>query len=147
MCTCILNLVYFDRLSTLQFQFPPIGGSATCAIFYLSETGTVGYNSTWCCVCISSVFFLSFVGTADLTTDRPQSKDCQQTDVKRFRKLFENLKCRRYWRIHNIHLLTQLSIPTHAQLQRHRLKFIKNHLKAPTCFGLRPSSGSLQCPR
>ena len=23
----------------------------------------------------------------------------------------------------------QLSIPTHAQLQRHRLKFIKNHLK------------------
>ena len=26
-------------------------------------------------------------------------------------------------------LRTQLSIPTHAQLQRHRLKFIKNHLK------------------
>ena len=25
--------------------------------------------------------------------------------------------------------ITQLSIPTHAQLQRHRLKFIKNHLK------------------
>ena len=24
--------------------------------------------------------------------------------------------------------ITQLSIPTHAQLQRHRLKFIKNHL-------------------
>jgi len=38
--------------------------------------------------------------------------------------------------------ITQLSIPTHAQLQRLRLKFIKNHLKAPTCFGLRPSSGS-----
>ena len=38
---------------------------------------------------------------------------------------------------------TQLSIPTHAQIQRHRLKFIKNHLKkTPTCFGLRPSSGS-----
>ena len=38
---------------------------------------------------------------------------------------------------------TQLSIPTHAQLHRHRLKFIKNHLKkTPTCFGLRPSSGS-----
>ena len=37
--------------------------------------------------------------------------------------------------------ITQLSIPTHAQL-RHRLKFIKNHLKTPTCFGLRPSSGS-----
>ena len=38
---------------------------------------------------------------------------------------------------------TQLSIPTHAQLQRHRLKFIKNHLKkTPTCFGLRPSSES-----
>ena len=38
--------------------------------------------------------------------------------------------------------ITQLSILTHAQLQRHRLKFIKNHLKTPTCFGLRPSSGS-----
>ena len=38
--------------------------------------------------------------------------------------------------------ITQLSIPAHAQLQHHRLKFIKNHLKAPTCFGLRPSSGS-----
>ena len=25
--------------------------------------------------------------------------------------------------------VTQLSIPTHAQLQRHRLKFIRNHLK------------------
>jgi len=25
--------------------------------------------------------------------------------------------------------ITQLSVPTHAQLQRHRLKFIKNHLK------------------
>ena len=40
------------------------------------------------------------------------------------------------------HFFTQLSIPTHAQFQRHRLKFIKNHLKTPTCFGLRPSSGS-----
>ena len=38
--------------------------------------------------------------------------------------------------------ITHLSIQTHAQLQRHRLKFIKNHLKTPTCFGLRPSSGS-----
>jgi hypothetical protein len=38
--------------------------------------------------------------------------------------------------------ITQLSTPTHAQLQRHRLKLIKNHLKTPTCFGLRPSSGS-----
>ena len=38
--------------------------------------------------------------------------------------------------------ITQLSIPTHEQLQCHRLKFIKNHLKTPTCFGLRPSSES-----
>jgi hypothetical protein len=38
--------------------------------------------------------------------------------------------------------ITRLSIPTHAQLQRHRLKFIKIILKTPTCFGLRPSSGS-----
>jgi len=34
-----------------------------------------------------------------------------------------------------------LSIATHAQLQSHRLKFIKNHLKTPTYFGLRSSSG------
>ena len=39
--------------------------------------------------------------------------------------------------------ITQLAIPTHAQLQRHRLKFIKNHLKkTSTYFGPRPSSGS-----
>ena len=38
--------------------------------------------------------------------------------------------------------VTQLSIPTLAQIQRHRLKFIKNHIKTPTCFGLQPSSGS-----
>ena len=30
--------------------------------------------------------------------------------------------------------ITQLSIPTHAQLQRHRLKFIKNHLKNSNMF-------------
>ena len=28
-----------------------------------------------------------------------------------------------------VRTVTQLSIPTHAQLHRHRLKFIKNHLK------------------
>jgi hypothetical protein len=37
--------------------------------------------------------------------------------------------------------ITQFLTPTHVQL-RHRLKFIKNHIKTPTCFGLRPSSGS-----
>ena len=30
--------------------------------------------------------------------------------------------------------ITQLSIPTYAQLQRHRLKFIKNHLKNSYIF-------------
>ena len=30
--------------------------------------------------------------------------------------------------------ISQLSIPTHAQLQRHRLKFIKNHLKNSYMF-------------
>ena len=40
------------------------------------------------------------------------------------------------------YLDTHLSIPTHAQLQRHRLKFIKKSSKSLTCFGLRPSSGS-----
>jgi len=35
-----------------------------------------------------------------------------------------------------------MSIPTLAQLHCHRLKFIKNHLKTPTYFDLRPSSGS-----
>ena len=40
--------------------------------------------------------------------------------------------------------ITELSIPTHAQLQSHRLKFIylKSSKKTPTCFGLRTSSGS-----
>ena len=37
--------------------------------------------------------------------------------------------------------ITQLLTPTHAQLQRDRLKFIKNHIQTPTCSGLRPSSG------
>ena len=37
--------------------------------------------------------------------------------------------------------ITQLLTPTYAQL-RHRLKFIKKPFKTPTCFGLRPSSGS-----
>ena len=42
-----------------------------------------------------------------------------------------------------IYIYAQLLTPTHAQLQRHRLKFIKKkHLNTPTCFGLRPSSGS-----
>ena len=43
---------------------------------------------------------------------------------------------------HARYKITRLSVPTHAQLQRHSLKFIKNHLKTPTCFGLRPYSGS-----
>ena len=34
----------------------------------------------------------------------------------------------------NTDWFTQLSIPTHAQLQRHRLKFIKNHLKNSYMF-------------
>ena len=45
-------------------------------------------------------------------------------------------------RTNNYISITHLSIPRHAQLHRHRLKFIKTHLKIPTCFGLRPSSGS-----
>ena len=36
--------------------------------------------------------------------------------------------------------VTQLLILTHAHF--HWLKFIKNIKKTPTCFGLRPSSGS-----
>jgi len=69
MCTCILNLVYIDRLSTLEFKFPPTGGST----FQKQEQWNLipldGY------VCISSVLFPSFVGTAKLMTDRPQFKD------------------------------------------------------------------------
>ena len=43
--------------------------------------------------------------------------------------------------------ITQLSVPAHAQLQRHRLKFIKNHLKNSYMF--RPSTifRELQFPR
>ena len=42
---------------------------------------------------------------------------------------------------------TQLSIPTHAQLQRHRLKFIKNHLKNSYMFRSSTIFRELQCPR
>ena len=43
--------------------------------------------------------------------------------------------------------ITQLSIPTHAQLQRHRLKFIKNHLKNSYMFLSSTIFRELQCPR
>jgi len=43
--------------------------------------------------------------------------------------------------------VTQLSIPTHAQLQRHRLKFIKNHLKKSYMFRSSTIFRELQCPR
>ena len=43
--------------------------------------------------------------------------------------------------------ITQLSIPTHAQLQRHRLKFIKNHLKNSYMFRSSTIFRELQCPR
>ena len=42
--------------------------------------------------------------------------------------------------------ITQLSIPTHAQL-RHRLKFIKNHLKNSYMFRSSTIFRELQCPR
>ena len=42
---------------------------------------------------------------------------------------------------------TQLSIPTHAQLQRHRLKFIKNLLKNSYMFRSSTIFRELQCPR
>ena len=42
---------------------------------------------------------------------------------------------------------TQLSIPTHAQLQRHRLKFIKNHLKNSYVFRSSTIFRELQCSR
>ena len=47
--------------------------------------------------------------------------------------------------IHN--LFTCLSIPTHAQLQHHRLKFIKNHLKNSYMFRPTAVFRELQCPR
>ena len=43
--------------------------------------------------------------------------------------------------------ITQLSIPTHVQLQRHRLKFIKNHLKNSYMFRSTTIFRELQCPR
>jgi len=42
--------------------------------------------------------------------------------------------------------ITQLSIPTHAQL-RHRLKFIKNYLKNSYMFRSSTIFRELQCPR
>jgi len=41
--------------------------------------------------------------------------------------LDKNMRTLGYFKL--IGAFTQLSIPTHAQPQRHRLKFIKNHLK------------------
>ena len=43
--------------------------------------------------------------------------------------------------------ITQLSITTHAQLQHHRLKFIKNHLKNSYMFRSSTILRDLQCPR
>ena len=43
--------------------------------------------------------------------------------------------------------ITQLSTPTHAQFQRHRLKFIKNHLKNSYMFRSSTIFRELQCPR
>ena len=43
--------------------------------------------------------------------------------------------------------ITQLSIPTLAQLQRHRLKFIKNHLKNSYMFRSSTIFRELQYPR
>ena len=42
--------------------------------------------------------------------------------------------------------VTQLSIPTHAQLQRHRLKFIKNDIKNSYMFRSTTMFRELQCP-
>jgi len=42
---------------------------------------------------------------------------------------------------------TQLSIPTHAQLQRHRLKFIKKPSKNSYMFRSTTIIWELQCPR
>jgi hypothetical protein len=43
--------------------------------------------------------------------------------------------------------ITQLSVPRHAQLQRHMLKFIKNHLKNSYMFRSSTIFRELQCPR
>ena len=43
--------------------------------------------------------------------------------------------------------ITQLSMPTHAQLQRHRLKFIKNYFKNSYMFRSSTIFRELQCPR
>ena len=43
--------------------------------------------------------------------------------------------------------ITQLSVPTHAQLQSHRLKFIKNHLKNSYMFRSSTIFRELRCPR
>ena len=43
--------------------------------------------------------------------------------------------------------ITQLSVPTHAQRQRHRLKFIKNHVKNSYMFRSSTIFRELQRPR
>ena len=51
------------------------------------------------------------------------------------------------YRLINRNKITQLLIPTHAQLQRHRLKFIKNYLKNSYMFRSLTVFRELQCPR
>ena len=50
-------------------------------------------------------------------------------------------------RVQTITDFTRLSITTHAQLQRHRLKFIKNHLKNSYMFRSSTIFRELQSPR
>ena len=42
--------------------------------------------------------------------------------------------------------IAQLSVPTYAQLKRHRLKLIKNHLKNSYMFRSSTIFRELQCP-
>jgi hypothetical protein len=78
--------IYIDRLSTIEFKFPPVGVST----FQKQEKWIL--ISLGACVCTYYVFILSFVGTANLRIDRPQSKDCYKMDINKFRSTENYLK-------------------------------------------------------
>ena len=60
-----------------------------------------------------------------------RSPECvgQKITVRNFQNRAQILRNNEIALIETYFRITQLSIPTHAQLQRHRLKFIKNLLK------------------
>ena len=108
-------------------------------------TRQLGYKDTFCQSVVYTKNYFSLYFRKNIT----RLKDClfkigkvlfhAKLSIGGLRPIFVSRGKYRY----NI---TQLSIPTHA-LQRHRLKFIKNHLKNSYIFRSSTIFGELQRPR